>query len=149
VILWRLSRFASLDGRGGLLASSRWHTAGRPILFFAPNPATALLEVLVHSEVRDPEALAGYSFIKVELPDDLSVERVDEEAMPREWPSRIEVSRARGDRWLSEAGSLALEVRCVIVPETWNLVVNPMHPDMEQVRTLAVLPYEIDGRLTD
>ena len=149
MILWRLSRFESLDGRGGLFASSRWHTAGRPVLFFAPNPATALLEVLVHSEVRDPEALAGYRFIKVDIPDGPPVERVDEQAMPKEWPSRVQVTRARGDRWLREARSLALEVRCVIVPETWNVVVNPMHPDMERVRTLAVLPYQLDRRLAD
>jgi len=29
VIVWRFSRHESLDGRGGLLASARWHTRGR------------------------------------------------------------------------------------------------------------------------
>ena len=58
MIVWRFSQHDSLDGRGGLLASARWHTRGKEILHCAPNPATAVLEILVHNQVREPAAMA-------------------------------------------------------------------------------------------
>lgn len=146
--LWRVSRFETLDGLGGLFASARWHTQGRRIVYCAPNPATALLELLVHSEVTDPRALTGFSFLKIEVPDEIRPERVDERQLPADWPSRAEVTRAWGDRWLAEARSLLLEVRCVIVPDTYNMLINPLHPDLERVRIDAVVPYTLDARLT-
>jgi len=51
VILWRVSNHISLDGAGGLSAPGRWHTAGQRIVYCAPNPATALLEALVHAKI--------------------------------------------------------------------------------------------------
>jgi RES domain-containing protein len=50
----------NVDGRGGLQASGRWHTCGQRIVYCAPDPATALLEILVHAEIdfRD-----GFSFV--------------------------------------------------------------------------------------
>src|SRR5437879_2331494 len=45
------SDHAELDGAGGLLAARRWHTRGSRIVYCAPNPATSLVEVLVHIEI--------------------------------------------------------------------------------------------------
>ena len=148
MIVWRISRFATLDGLGGLYASARWHTRGRRIVYCAPNPATALLELLVHSEVTDPQALVGYTFLKIEVPDDVSRERADTAALPGGWLARPAISRGLGDRWLGTGRALLLEVPCVIVPETGNVLVNPQHPDFNRVRIVDVLPYTLDQRLT-
>jgi RES domain-containing protein len=59
VILWRISDHATLDGGGGVSLSGRWHTAGRRIVYCAPNPATALLEVLVHTEISFDDVTGG------------------------------------------------------------------------------------------
>lgn len=147
MIVWRFSQHESLDGRGGLLASARWHTRGHEILYCAPNPAAAVLEVLVHSEVRDPAALTRHRFIKIEIPDDASRQQVDEGQLPPDWSRRMAVTRAWGDRWLKEGQSALLVVRSVLVPETYNLLVNPRHPDAEALRPLAIFPYPIDSRL--
>src|SRR2546429_6312150 len=37
MILWRISNHTTLDGRGGLYASGRWHTEGRPIVYLSEN----------------------------------------------------------------------------------------------------------------
>src|ERR1700676_1151095 len=49
--LWGLPQPPAPHGRGGFFASARWPTRGPEILYCAPNPATALLEVLVNSGV--------------------------------------------------------------------------------------------------
>ena len=62
--LWRISEHAALDGGGGLSFSARWHTAGRRIVYCAPNPATALLEVLVHTEIRIENVPVSFRYLR-------------------------------------------------------------------------------------
>jgi RES domain-containing protein len=147
VIVWRFSRHESLDGRGGLLASARWHTRGREILYCAPNPATAVLEILVHSQVREPAALSRHRFIKLEIPDEISRDSVDVSHLPTDWSRRMSVTRAWGDRWLREAHGAVLMVRSVLVPETYNLIINPRHADATQIKRLTSFPYPLDSPL--
>ena len=146
VIVWRFSRHESLDGRGGLLASARWHSRGKEILYCAPNPATAVLEILVHSQVREPAALARLRFIKIDIPEEVSRQTVDEAQLPTDWSRRIAVTRAWGDRWLREAHTALLIVRCVLVPETYNIIINPRHADAARIKRLGVMPYPPDSR---
>jgi RES domain-containing protein len=147
VVLWRFSQHDSLEGRGGLLAAARWHSKGRAILYCAPNPATALLEVLVHADVREPSALGHHQFVKIEAPDDLAREEVREGELPPDWARRVRVTRAWGDRWLAEGRSALLEVRSVLVPETYNMLINPRHADAARIRRAATFPYPLDARL--
>jgi RES domain-containing protein len=147
VIAWRFSRHESLDGRGGLFASARWHPRGREILYCAPNPATAVLEILVHSQIREPAALSRHRFIKLEIPDEISRDSVDESHLPTDWSRRVSVTRAWGDRWLREAHAAVLMVRSVLVPETYNLIINPRHADATRIKRLTSFPYPLDSRL--
>jgi RES domain-containing protein len=130
-----------------LFASGRWHTRGREVIYCAPNPATAVLEILVHSEVRDVQALSRHRFIKLEIPDDVGRDAVDEAQLPTDWSRRLLVTRAWGDRWLREGNAAVLAVRSVLVPETYNLILNPRHADAARVKRLASFPYPLDTRL--
>lgn len=147
MIVWRFSRHVGLDGQGGLVASGRWHTRGRRILYCAPDPATALLEVLVHGAVRTPEALEGFQFVKISVPDDISIERVEDHLLPQDWAARLDVTRACGDRWLLEGSLPVLLVRSVLVPETWNALVNPLHQEALRITSLAAIRFPLDTRL--
>jgi RES domain-containing protein len=147
MIIWRFSRHVALDGQGGLVASGRWHTRGRRILYCAPDPATALLEVLVHGAVRTPEALEGFRFLKIELPDDVSIERAEDRLLPNEWRAQLEVTRAWGDRWLSEGLHSVLLVPSVLVPETWNVLINPLHQEALEAAGRAEIRFPLDSRL--
>jgi RES domain-containing protein len=42
--LWRISIYADLSGAGGLMASGRWHSQGKRIVYLADHPSSALLE---------------------------------------------------------------------------------------------------------
>ena len=147
MIVWRFSRHVTLDGQGGLVASGRWHTRGRRILYSAPDPATALLEVLVHSAVRTPEALEGFQFLKIEVPEDIPIERIEDHLLPDNWAARLEVTRAWGDRWLHAGLQPVLLVRSVLLPETWNALINPVHPQSLRIVTRAQIRFPLDTRL--
>ena len=149
MFVWRFSEHESLDGRGGLIASARWHSRGAEILYCAPNPATAVLEVLVHAQVREPAALGRHRFIKIDVPDDVSREQVEEGQLPADWSSRLRVTRAWGDRWLREGKTALLIVRSVLLPETYNVLINPRQPSAARIKSVAVYPHPLDARLLD
>ena len=145
--VWRFSSHESIDGRGGLIASARWHTRGREILYCAPNPATAVLEVLVHAAVNQPASLSKHKFVKIEIPDDLDRSQIDEQRLPPEWSRQLRLTRAWGDRWLAEQKTAICLVRSALVPETTNVLINPRHPQAVRIVRSAVFPYPLDKRL--
>ncbi|SPF53511.1 RES domain protein (fragment) [Candidatus Sulfopaludibacter sp. SbA4] len=68
MILWRISNYSTPDGAGGLSAPGRWHLRGRRIVHCAPNPATALLEVLVHTRVDVDDVPANFRYLEIDAP---------------------------------------------------------------------------------
>ena len=146
MILWRVSNHSTLDGDGGLSAAGRWHTAGRRIVYCAPNPATALLEVLVHARVDIENVPADYRYLEIETPDALAIEDLDISAVGRAWWTNLEATRRAGDEWLRSGRTALFRVPSVIVPATWNVLMNPRHPESAQARIARVHSYGIDPR---
>jgi RES domain-containing protein len=72
---------------------------------------------------------------------------VDEAQLPPDWSRQLAVTRAWGDRWLREGQSALLLVRSVLVPETYNILINPRHADAARIERVAVFPYPLDPRL--
>lgn len=145
--LWRISNHVSLAGDGGLWASGRWHTRGRRIVYCSQSPAAALVEVLVHFEIDIQDLPTRYRLLKLHAPDDLSIEEVTPRGLPEDWLERIDLTRAMGDRWLEAGRSSLLTVPSGVVPETFNVLLNPTHHDAERVVIVQVSEHPIDPRL--
>ncbi len=147
MFVWRVSNHATLDGRGGLSASARWHTEGRPIVYLAESPAGALVEVLVHLELDPGRLPKFYRLLKAEAPDDLPLKAVGGTDLPRNWVGDQIATRTIGDEWLASNRTPLLRVPSAIVPETFNLLLNPEHPEARRVRVLWYEQYPWDTRL--
>jgi len=144
--LWRISNYRSLSGEGGLHFSARWHTAGRPIVYFAESPAGALVEALVHLELDESDWPRSYQLMQVEYPEKLQMENLDP-AAARNWRTTVAVTRRLGDAWLRAGHSALARVPSAILPETWNVLLNPLHEQAVQVRVVKVTRAEYDPRL--
>lgn len=147
MILWRVSNYATLDGVGGLYVSGRWHTKGHPVVYCTLNPATALLEILVHMEIDAEDRPERFQMLRIEGPDTLSVEEIKPGALPSNWIEDLAFTQNLGDGWLSEAGSLLLKVPSVLVPETWNVLVNPRHAEASLLKVTMRYEHPFDARL--
>ncbi len=147
MVLWRISNHADLSGGGGLYASARWHTQGRPIVYLAETPSAALLEVLVHLELQESERPDRYQLLKVIVDDATPFDQVDLLALPENWRREEQATQERGDEWLERAEKALLRVPSAITPETWNWLLNPRHPDALQARIVATARYPYDPRL--
>jgi RES domain-containing protein len=137
------TRKEAFSGQGGVYASARWHSAGRPIVYTAQSLSLAALEILVRlKQTNDIQPFYAYS---MEIPDHLIL---TPKSFPLRWKSRIAVSRAFGDAWLKTNNLPALRVPTAITPGEWNVLVNPLHPQFS-LKWVASGPdaYTFDARL--
>ena len=149
MLLWRISNHTGLAGEGGLLASARWHTQGHPILYLAETPAGALVEVLVHLELDSAHLPRSYKLLKAEAPEDISVRAVGKAELSQNWTQDLLATRSLGDDWLLSRATALLRVPSAIVPETFNLLLNPLHPEAGRLRLLSHRDYPWDKRLLE
>ena len=147
MLLWRISNHLSLAGDGALRTPGRWHTRGRRVVYCAESPAAALLEILVHFEIDIQDLPVRYRLLKIEVPDDMEVERVSVDDLPKDWPERTEATRALGDGWLTKGSAALLSVPSAIVPETFNVLLNPAHQHAKRVVVVQTGEHAIDPRL--
>src|SRR5258708_2918156 len=126
MVLWRISRFHDLSGRGARSASARWNIAGPPMVYTSESAAGALLEVCAHIVAgKVPET---FQLLRISGPD-LRVEEVALDGLPSDWVSNIPLTQTIGAEWLENRRSVLLRVPSVLVPETWNCLLNPVHPE--------------------
>jgi RES domain-containing protein len=55
--------------------------------------------------------------------------------------------RATGDAWIESRRSALLRVPSWIVPESYNVLINPAHPDAPSIQLGSVRPFQFDQRL--
>ena len=139
MLAWRLCRepFADLNGHGARQYGGRWNSPGRPLVYAASAAALAVLEVRVHLDL--PFEL---------LPEDYLLLTINMGDLPVEELANLPLKAAEyGDTWLRERRTPLLWVPSAIVPETPNILLNPLHPDAQRARVIAQRRFEFDRRL--
>lgn len=136
-----------LDGRGGLVASGRWHTPRRLVTYASESLALASLEILVHC---DPDLLpTDLVAVEIDVPEGLPSDRFDALDLPRGWrryPAPASQQRL-GNAWLDAASGCLLRVPSVIVPSESNFLITPAHPDVRRLRVVGRRAFRFDARL--
>jgi RES domain-containing protein len=144
--LWRISRYDSLSGEGGLHYSARWHTAGKRIVYLAESPAGAMIEALVHLELNEKSWPDSYGLMRVTVPDGIEVETI-KTAAGEDWKRSLNFTRKLGDEWSRSRRTALARVPSAMLPETWNVLLNPEHPAAEGIRIVETIRAEYDSRL--
>jgi RES domain-containing protein len=148
VRLWRIgsAAFPVWSGEGARLCGGRWNKPGTPAIYAATSYASAVLEVLVHSNIG--RVSPGLRHVAADIPDDAPVETLDPGEVP-EWdaiPARA--SCEVGDRWLRARSGLVLLVPSVVTGGfDRNAVVNPLHAAFPSIVTGPEEPVFWDRRL--
>lgn len=114
-------------------------------MYLAETPAGALLEVCVHTAANDVPP--SYTLLEVTFPAKIAIEAVDSTSLPRDWPENLEATRAIGSEWLRSMRSALLRIPSAIVPATYNVMLNPGHPDFKHIKVGSSTEYPFDARL--
>lgn len=145
-LVYRVCERAHVDDAFGVERNrkgGRWTSDGVPTVYASTSAAGAALEFLAHLEGDSPDDLV---IITATLPGE-AVTTID--TLPPQWrerPYRADV-RAVGDAWQRSGHWLALETPSVLCQPERNVLINPEHPDAQQVKIRAVDPFHIDPRL--
>lgn len=144
--LWRISNYRSLSGEGGLKYAARWHSAGSRIVYLAESPAGAMVEVLVHLELEEEDLPRSYTLLRIAVPEVMVIEQI---RVPPDdaWKEDHALSRRIGDEWLATRASALARVPSAILPNTFNLLLNPLHMDAERVEIVQNTRATFDLRL--
>lgn len=147
---WRLSksRYAGdLTGQGAAREVQRWNQPGQRAVYLGLTPEITVLEVLVqlNGVLHVPLVLCSYDI--PESPDLLI--KPEPSTLPLGWdaiPHGV-ASATYGGTWLRAGLQLGLVLPSVVVPQARNLMLNPLHPAMQDVRLVHQEPFRLDQRL--
>ena len=139
-----------LTGEGARLNGGRWNPMGTPLLYTSTTPELALLETLVHLNGTPLRDLPPFVRITLEMPD--SVEVIEPADLPTGWdqikfPNSLPFFLV--PKLVSTYPVLAFSVPSVILKDSpsRNMLINPAHPLISQVKIIDVAPHNFDERL--
>ena len=145
---WRLQRrvYPPLGGEVARRSGGRWNSRGVAVVYASPTLSLATLELLAHVDPDlIPDDLTAY---EIDLPDGLSREAVDPGKLPADWrgPENPRC-KAIGDAWIAEGRAALLRVPSAIIPEEFNILINPSHPEAARITLVSEREFVFDPRL--
>jgi RES domain-containing protein len=156
LIVWRLSarrRVRHLDGAGNRDCGARWNSGrSRGVVYSSLNVATCVLETLVHLGPKLRTKLpSNLMLVEIAVTDDAGIVRIGRDEIPRDADRRRRDGRTwyqrTGDQWLDRGEALVLIAPSAVVPQELNVMLNPAHPRMTDVRIIASTRFRFDPRL--
>ena len=111
------------------------------------TPLPPCSKILVHAEIEIEDIPVTFRWLEIDAPDSLAVETVDSGLLGPAWRGQPAATRRPGDQWLASSRSALLRVPSALVPETWNVLINPLHADAARIRVARVHAQTIDRRL--
>lgn len=148
--IWRLTheRYAesAFSGEGARQYGGRFNSPGTPVVYTAESLPLALVEAMTGLERYDQ--LRRYVFFRAELPETL-ISAVPQGDLLDGWDRHPPPSQAQriGDRWVAQQRSVALRVPSVVVPYSYNYLLNPAHPSFDEIRIGDAEAFPVDDRL--
>lgn len=120
----------------------------------APSPRSRFLASLsrlleLDKPLRSEAQLADIvrSQVSIDVPALMSVLGLDTSLLGEDWRSDQELTCQLGDAWLASLESALLAVPSAITPHATNFLINPLHPDANQLAIASVAAYPFDVRL--
>ena len=136
-----------LTGSGAKFYGGRWNSPGYPVIYTSGTRSLAALEFLVHV----PMALApeDLSIIEINIPGKIQRKSLGKKQLPPNWrdypaPDKL---ASIGTDWLKSKSSLLLEIPSAVLAQEVNILINPLHNDMQYVRIAKIEEFSFDPRL--
>ena len=148
--IYRIAReqyIEDLTGEGARLYGGRWNKKGDPMVYFSRYLSLCALEILVHLETRlIPE---DYYYMEAEIKEEQYTTIAHPEKIIKGWNATTVTAATQqyGSDWLDSASSLGLQIPSVILPQETNLLINPKHPKMSNLKIIRTAPLLFDSRL--
>lgn len=152
MIVYRLAKkeyINDLSGEGARLYGGRWNLPGTRCLCVSESAALSVLEFVVHynKEVMPADLVMG----KIGIPDSIFFETLKTKDLPKNWdkPGLTLQTQRFGSAFFSEGSKLGFRIPSTVSPYAFNLVINPLHPDFENIKFVGSEPFSLDVRIKE
>jgi RES domain-containing protein len=152
--IWRICRAPyaaeAFSGEGARRFGGRWNSRGVPMVYASSSLSLAAIELFVHLEPgQQPNDLVYLSAL---LPDGEPARTIEPGELPPDWwtdnaTTNAITARDLGDAWIRSGSSLAIMVPSVPIRAEWNVLVNPLHARMSELRVEPAQPFIFDARM--
>ena len=150
MIVYRLCKSAwqnDLSGKGAEIAGGRWNSKGNALVYTSSSRALCMAEIAVHAPLGClPD---DYVMVEIQIPLNSVVLEIAESDLPRHWQSFInrQVTQKIGDHFIAHNKALVLKVPSAGVQGDYNFLINPNHPEKEDIKISKVESFRFDERL--
>ncbi|MGQ3889954.1 RES family NAD+ phosphorylase [Legionella sp. CNM-1927-20] len=115
------------SGEGGLYVQGRWNHKGRKVIYCSQSISLCTLEWLSHNGL----SVSGFTYSKysIDIPEKL-IRKYEVQDLPIKWNTSPagDVTRDFSEKKLfNQQKYIAIAVPSVVVPEEYNLIINPLH----------------------
>lgn len=138
-----------LSGMGASLSNgNRWNGLNARMVYTSESRALATLEISVHIDLSEDLPKDRY-YIEIDVPDTLFIQEINEKDLPKNWDAKppIYVTQRIGDAFVSQNEAAVLKVPSSIIPDEYNYLINPNHPDAATIKITEVQKMNFDKRL--
>jgi RES domain-containing protein len=115
--------------------------------YASPTLSLAALEMFVNLKLDEvPDDLVA---IPATIPEELAVEQWEISSLPANWRdfSPPQILRKLGSEWIRSRRSVILSVPSVVIPEEFNVLLNPAHPDFDSLEIGPPRRFQFDPRM--
>lgn len=136
-----------LSGSGARIYGGRWNYKGVSMIYTSESRALATVEYLVHLPLSIVPTFLSMAILLI--PDHIIPIEIAISDLPNNWrdyPAPFRLAEI-GTNWITQTDSLLLRVPSAVVEQEFNILINPMHPDMKHVSILQIERYKFDKRL--
>jgi RES domain-containing protein len=140
---------ATLSGTGASMSDGfRWNSLNTSIVYTAESRALALLEISVHLDLQHDLPADRY-IVGIDIPDELEILELKLEELPFNWDAKPPIFETKliGDDFVFKKTAPVLKVPSAIIPQEFNYLINPTHPDSSKIRIFSTDPLNFDSRL--
>lgn len=145
---WAATAF---DGEGARLVRGRWHSKGTAMVYTSESAALAAIELLVHLDKA--RLLCLFVIIAAQIPEECvaTIGEGASPALPSHWAQTPAPAACplTGDQWIAGGHSLALRVPSTVAPHSFNVLINPAHPDFARLTMGEPEEFALDARLIE
>jgi len=151
ITAWRLDKAKrareAFTGEGARRVSGRWHHQGIPVVYVSESIALSVLEKFVH--LGYDASHIKFVYYKIEIPDSVLIEKLKSAELPEDWTAEPPRASTKdiGFAWAGKAETAVLRVPSVLVPKSWNYLLNPVHHDFKKIRISDPMPFVFDARM--
>jgi RES domain-containing protein len=151
-LVWRLAQpefAAELHGEGNVITGARWNSPGLGVLYASFNLSLCVLESYIHLPPALRINLPEMTAVRIDVPEEGRWSAITLSQLPADLAGADAEARCRqlGDAWLAGRETLVCTMPSIVVPQETNVMINPAHPLMAEVKIVSTERFRFDTRL--